>query len=103
MKKTIIAFAILLAGLSAHAAEKEVPNDTIPIKSEQVTKVVTDETTNAKGKKIVKYYFVLSEQLIPTSKNVVEYYNLSKKHGAKCALAVVVSGKTGRKRIILNQ
>ena len=101
MKKIILTLVLAMAALSAYATE-EVQNDTIPVNNSEIVKIVEDEYINSKGKKITKYYFLYAEELIPTSKRVVEGYNLCKKHEAKCHLAVVVNKKTNRKRIILN-
>lgn len=100
MKKIILTMFLAIAAMSVHAEEAK--NDTIPVKSEEITKLVNDETTNSKGQKVTKHYFLIGGELIPTSKHVVETYNLCQKHGAKCRLAKVVNRKTNRKRIILN-
>lgn len=98
MKRFVIA-AILLAGSMSVFAE--VKNDTLSVDNTKVRELIADETTNSKGKPVTKYYFLYDEELISTSKGVAEKYNLSKKHGAKCPLSIVVNRKSNRKRIIL--
>lgn len=99
MKKIILTMFLAIAAMSVTA--EEVKNDTIPVKSEEITKLVEDVTTNSKGQKVTKYYFLIEGELMQTSRHVVETYNLCQKHGAKCQLAKVVNRKTNRKRIIL--
>ena len=99
MKKIILTMFLAIAAMSVTA--EEVKNDTIPVKSEEITKLVEDVTTNSKGQKVTKYYFLIGGELMQTSRHVVETYNLCQKHGAKCQLAKVVNRKTNRKRIIL--
>ena len=57
-------------------------------------------TTNSKGNKTTKYYFIYKGELIKTSKTVVEKYKLAKQFGANCALVMVINKNS--KRIILN-
>lgn len=102
MKKLMIALALFGWALTASAKGNAVVNDTLPLKMESVSKVVVDETTNAKGKKVTRHYMMYDGELLPTTKRVVEMYSLCKKYNAKCALAIVRSGKTNRKRVILN-
>lgn len=103
MKKAIIALALFGWALTASAkGGAVVVNDTLPIKMESVSKVVIDETTNSKGKRVTRHYMICNGELLPTTKKVVEMYSLCKKHNAKCALAIVKSGKSNRKRVILN-
>ncbi len=101
MKKYIIALALMFATIGA-CAQNEAKNDTISVNNTEINKVVTDETTNSKGKKVTKYYFLYAGELVQASRHVIESYNLCQKHGAKCHLAMVVNKKTHRKRIILH-
>lgn len=98
MKKLILALAIIAGAWTANAADK----DTVAIDFTKVQKLIEDETTNKKGKKVMKYYLMYNGELVPTSKNVVERYRLCKKHGAKCRLAMVVNRENKHKRVILN-
>lgn len=101
MKKYIIVLTLMFVAIGAYA-QSEVKNDTIAVNNTEINKIVTDETTNSKGKKVTKYYFLYGSELIQASRHVVESYNLCQKHGAKCHLAMVVNKKTNRKRIILH-
>lgn len=101
MKRIILALALLGGSLSV-CAQSEAKNDTIAVVNAKIQRMIQDETTSSKGKKVVKYYVLYDGKLVPTSKSVVEAYNLCAKYKAECALAMVISKKTHRKRIILN-
>lgn len=101
MRRIILAL-VLLAGSASIHAQAQVKNDTIAVSNAAIQKIIQDESTSSNGKRVTKYYFMYDSHLIPTSKNVVEMYNLCKKHGAECALAIVVNRKSHRKHIILN-
>ncbi len=101
MKRIILALA-LFAGSTSIYAQTEVKNDTIAVNNASIQKVVLDETTSSNGKKVTKYYFMYENRLIPASKSVAEMYNLCRKHGAECALVMVVNRKSHRKHIILD-
>lgn len=101
MKATSVIIALALA-VGAFPSRAEVKNDTIEVRNESIQKIVQDETTTTSGKRTTKYYFLYGDELIPCSRNTVENFNLCKKHGAKCHLAMVVNRKTNRKRIILH-
>lgn len=76
------------------------PKDTVRVDNRHISRVVEDKTTNSKGDKVSKYYVVYKDELISTSKNVYEKYNLCRKYHAKLALAMVINKKN--KRIILD-
>lgn len=101
MKRIILALALFGGSLSV-CAQSEAKNDTVAVVNSKIERMIQDETTNAKGKKVVKYYFMYNGTLVPTSKSVVDAYNLCRKYKAECALVIVVNKKTNRKRIILN-
>lgn len=101
MKKLLLALAMLVGGMTAWAGT-EAKNDTIVVDNAKIERVVEDQTTNAKGKAVVKYYFLYDHQLISTSKPVAEVYKLAKQYGAVCSLAIVVNRDTKRKHIIRN-
>lgn len=101
MKRIILALT-LFAGSMMGYAQSEVKNDTIAVANSQIKKLIQDETTNTKGKKVVKYYILYIGALVPTSKSVVEAYNLCLKHNVECALVMVINKKTNKKRIMLN-
>lgn len=92
--KKVFFIAMLFVSVACHA------NDTIRVNNANISKVIVDNTVNTKGKKVVKYYFIYNGELVSTSKTVIDNYNLCKKYGAKCALALVKSNS--RKRIILD-
>lgn len=75
--------------------------DTLRVDNAKITKVIEDVTTNNKGNKVTKYYFIYNGELVNTSKTVVAKYKIAKQYGANCALAIVIKGK-GTKRIILD-
>ncbi len=93
--------ALTLTALCAQAKEPA-QNDTIPMKNSEAIKIVEDESVNSKGQKVTKFYMLYEGELIKTSRNVVEAYNLCKKHGAKCHLAIVINKKNNHKRVIRN-
>ena len=75
-------------------------SDTLRVDNTKITKVIEYPTTNSKGNKTIKYYFIYKGELIKTSKIVVEKYKLAKQFGANCALVMVINKNS--KRIILN-
>ncbi len=75
-------------------------SDTLRVDNSQITKVIEYPTTNSKGNKTIKYYFIYKGELVNTSKTVVDKYKLAKQFGANCAL-VIINGKNS-KRIVLN-
>ena len=75
-------------------------SDTLRVDNTKITKVIEYPTTNSKGNKTIKYYFIYKGELVNTSKTVVEKYKLAKQFGANCAL-VIINGKNS-KRIVLN-
>lgn len=99
MVKSFVALA-LLAGAFSVSAKVTAQNDTIAVNNAKIEKVVADTTKKSNGQTVVKYYFMYDKQLIPTSRNVVEIYQLCKQYGAECALAMVINRQTNRKRII---
>lgn len=101
MKKIILSLALVMGSLLC-SAKSDVANDTIRVENSRLLKVVTDETTNSKGAKVTKYYFLYDGFLVPTTKKVAEAYNLCAKHGAKCSLSMVINRKSGKRRIITN-
>lgn len=102
MKHLILSLFIALCVPSMFAKSNSNDNDTLRVESTKECKLIEDAMTNAKGQKTTKYYIIYDGELIPTTKRVAETMRLCKKHGAKCALAVVISKKNKHKRIILN-
>lgn len=101
IKRHLMAAALVLSAICADSKEPA-QNDTIPMKDFNEVKIVEDESVNAKGQKVTKYYVIHEGELITTSRKVVERVNLCKKYGAKCHLAIVVNKKNNKKRIIVN-
>jgi hypothetical protein len=83
--------------INTNAATKA---DTLRVDNKSISEVIVYPTTNSKGEKTTKYYFIYKGELVNTSKTVVEKYKLAKQFHANCALAIVVS--KSNKRIILN-
>lgn len=71
-------------------------NDTIRVDNTKIREVVEHKTTNSKGNLTIKYYFVYDNELISTSKTVVDKYKLSKQYKVNCPLAIIVRGKNKR-------
>lgn len=96
--KIIIIISFAIFSYIGVAAEKV---DTLKVDNHKITKVIEDVTTNNKGNKVTKYYFIYNGELVNTSKTVVAKYKIAKQYGANCTLAIVIKGK-GTKRIILD-
>lgn len=71
-------------------------SDTIRVDNTKIREVVEHRTTNSKGNPTTKYYFVYDNELISTSKTVVDKYKLSRQYKVKCPLAIIVRGKNKR-------
>ena len=71
-------------------------NDTIRVDNTKIREVIEHKTTNSKGNPTIKYYFVYDNELISTSKTVVDKYKLSKQYKVNCSLAIIVRGKNKR-------
>lgn len=93
MKKLFITAVIACATLSLSAAT---PKDTIVVNNGEITKWIESESTNAKGKKTMKYYVIYKGELVVTNKASFEKQKLVQKHGAKLkAIAIGSKDKTG--------
>lgn len=98
MKKILtLIFMVVFNIFATFAATKA---DTLAINYHLIQKAIVDETINTKGAKVKKYYFLYNGELISTSKNVIEKYNLCRKYNARLAMVMVKRGNN--KRIILN-
>lgn len=96
MKKVIISFVLFILSFNVFAADA----DTIKVDNMKLTKTITDNTVNSKGKPVVKYYFIYNGEIIPTNKTTIDRFNLCVKHKVKCNLRAIK--KNGViKRIIL--
>ena len=88
--KKIIFILMLFVSCAVYA------NDTLRVDNTKICEVVEHKTTNSKGNSTVKYYFVYNNELISTSKTVVDKYKLSKQYKVDCPLAIIVRGKNKR-------
>lgn len=96
MKKVIISFVLFMLSFNVFAADA----DTIKVDNMKLSKTITDNTVNSKGKQIIKYYFIYNGEIIPTNKTTIDRFNLCAKHKVKCNLRAIK--KNGViKRIIL--
>lgn len=92
MKRFFITAVIACAALSMSAATK----DTLVVNNGDITNWIESESTNAKGKKVMKYYVIYKGELVATNKASFERQKLVKKHGAKLkAIAIGTKDKTG--------
>ena len=100
MKKLMMAVVASIVFATTTSAATNA--DTLTINSSNISKVVTDTYLTNKGVEKMKYYFIINDELIPTTSTVIKYYELAKKHNCKVSLAVVKT-KTGKKVILLNK
>ena len=89
----IIGMLMCINSINSYAAK----SDTLAVNNNLITKVIKHKTTTTKGKPIIKYYFVYNGNLVSTSKNVVDKYELAKAYGVRIALIIIKN-----KRIALN-
>lgn len=89
----IICMLMCISSFNCYAAK----SDTLAVNNNLITKVIKHKTTTTKGKPIIKYYFVYNGNLVSTSKNVVDKYELAKAYGVRIALIIIKN-----KRIALN-
>lgn len=89
----IIGMLMCISSINCYAAK----SDTLAVNNNLITKVIKHKTTTTKGKPIIKYYFVYNGNLVSTSKNVIDKYELAKAYGVRIALIIIKN-----KRIALN-
>ncbi len=89
----IIGILMCISSINCYAAK----NDTLAVDNNLIAKVIKHKTTTTKGKQIIKYYFVYNGNLVSTTKNVVDKYELAKAYGVRIALIIIKN-----KRIALN-
>ena len=82
---------MLLASMYATA---KVNTDTIGIDQSNIKQIITNTTTNSKGKKVTKRYAVVNGYLCTISKTVVNKITLCKRYNCKLALGLVRNKKT---------
>ena len=82
---------MLLAAMSATA---KVDTDTVGIDQSQIKQIVTNTTTNSKGKQVTKRYAIVNGYLCTISKTVINKITLCKRYNCKLALGLVRNKKT---------
>ena len=82
---------MLLAAMSATA---KVNTDTIGIDQSNIKQIITNTTTNSKGKQVTKRYVVVNGYLCTISKTVVDKITLCKRYNCRLALGVIRNKKT---------
>lgn len=89
--KHLLTSLMLLAAMSATA---KVDTDTVGIDQSHIKQIITNTTTNSKGRQITKRYAVVNGYLCTISKTVVDKITLCKRYNCKLALGVVRNKKT---------
>ena len=89
--KHLLTSLMLLAAMSATA---KVDTDTVGIDQSQIKQIITNTTTNSKGKQVTKRYAVVNGYLCTISKIVIDKITLCKRYNCKLALGVVRNKKT---------
>lgn len=89
--KHLLTSLMLLAAMSATA---KVDTDTVGIDQSQIKQIVTNTTTNSKGRRVTKHYAVVNGYLCTISKTVIDKITLCKRYNCKLALGLVRNKKT---------
>ena len=89
--KHLLTSLMLLAAMSATA---KVDTDTVGIDQSQIKQIITNTTTNSKGRQVTKRYAVVNGYLCTISKTVIDKITLCKRYNCKLALGVVRNKKT---------
>lgn len=89
--KHLLTSLMLLAAMSATA---KVDTDTVGIDQSQIKQIVTNTTTNSKGKQVTKRYAIVNGYLCTISKTVIDKMTLCKRYNCKLALGLVRNKKT---------
>ena len=82
---------MLLVAMSTTA---KVGTDTVGIDQSSIKQIITNTTTNSKGKQITKHYAVVNGYLCTISKTVINKITLCKRYNCKLALGLVRNKKT---------
>lgn len=91
MKKFVMALALcLISAATSYAAE----NDTVAFNISRIQKVVADTTINNSGKQSIKWYFIVENKLINTTKTTIEKVRLAKKFGVDCNIVAIKNKQT---------
>lgn len=89
--KHLLTSLMLLAAMSATA---KVDTDTVGIDQSQIKQIVTNTTTNSKGRQVTKRYAVVNGYLCTISKTVIDKITLCKRYNCKLALGLIRNKKT---------
>ena len=89
--KHLLTSLMLLAAMSATA---KVDTDTVGIDQSQIKQIVTNTTTNSKGRQVTKHYAVVNGYLCIIFKTVIDKITLCKRYNCKLALGLVRNKKT---------
>ena len=89
--KHLFTSLMLMAAMSATA---KVNTDTIGIDQSNIKQIITNTTTNSKGKQVTKRYAVVNGYLCTISKTVVDKITLCKRYNCRLALGLVRNKKT---------
>ena len=89
--KRLLTSLMLLAAMSATA---KVDTDTVGIDQSQIKQIITNTTTNSKGKQVTKRYAVVNGYLCTISKTVIDKITLCKRYNCKLALGLIRNKKT---------
>lgn len=89
--KHLLTSLMLLVAMSTTA---KVDTDTVGIDQSSIRQIITNTTTNSKGKQITKHYAVVNGYLCTISKTVINKVTLCKRYNCKLALGLVRNKKT---------
>ena len=89
--KHLLTSLMLLVAMSTTA---KVDTDTVGIGQSSIKQIITNTTTNSKGKQITKHYAVVNGYLCTISKTVINKITLCKRYNCKLALGLVRNKKT---------
>ena len=89
--KHLLTSLMLLVAMSTTA---KVDTDTVGIDQLSIRQIITNTTTNSKGKQITKHYAVVNGYLCTISKTVINKITLCKRYNCKLALGLVRNKKT---------
>lgn len=89
--KHLLTSLMLLVAMSTTA---KVDTDTVGIDQSNIKQIITNTTTNSKGKQVIKRYAVVNGYLCTISKTVVDKITLCKRYNCRLALGLVRNKKT---------
>lgn len=90
MKRTIISALAALAVFAAAAKGTKAPADTTWTTSEHVERIITDETTNTKGKTVVNFYAVMKDgRMLKTNRTTADAHRVATGNSVTLKYAVI--------------